>query len=217
MGDLEKIVEANGPIIEGWSRGMEPPMREIGDQVKYLILQYLPTTRIINQIGAAATAIEVMDYDPTSLVPSHMPGENPDETSAFGRIQRARMFADNLKFHIMPNTLHEMTQMVQKLGLIQLRKAGIKISSQTIAESWDIPNYGEFEGNTEIARFESEQEHDLEFAARMQAIGASVGLGQPPGGGANGKKPEGRPPSGGAAPALKSKDGGARSTITESK
>jgi len=107
--------------------------------------------------------------------------------------------------------------MVQKLGLIQLRKAGIKISSQTIAESWDIPNYGEFEGNTEIAKFESEQEHDLEFAARMQAIGASVGLGQPPGGGANGKKPEGRPPSGGAAPALKSKDGGARSTITESK
>ena len=219
MNDLEKLVEANGPIVEGMSRDMEPPMREIGDQVKYLILQYMNTTQIMNQIGAAATAIEVIDYDPTSLVPSHMPGESPDDPSNFSKIQRARIFADNLKFQIMPGTLHELTQMTMKLGLIQLRKAGVKISSQTIAEAWEIANYGEFEGDTEIEKFKSEQEDDIEFAARMQVIGAAAGL-TPPGAAnpAQGKKnPEGRPPSGQAAPQLKQKDGGTRSTITESK
>jgi hypothetical protein len=157
-----------------------------------------------------------MDYDPTSLIPSHIPGESPDQPSALNRIQRARIFASNLRFEIMPNTLHELSQMQMKLGLIQLKKAGVKICSQTIAEAWNISNYGEFEGATELERFHSEQEQDLEFAARMQAIGAAAGLGQPPGAAAPGKKPEGRPSTDAKPPELKSKEGGARSTISTS-
>jgi hypothetical protein len=112
-----------------------------------------------------------------------------------------------------------MTQMVMKLGLIQLKKAGVKIDSQTIAEAWQVANYGTIPGNTVMERFASEQEMDLQQMARMKAIADETGL-TPPGAAnpAAGKpNPEGRPPSGNAAPALKSKDGGARSTITESK
>jgi hypothetical protein len=105
--------------------------------------------------------------------------------------------------------------MVMKLGLIQLKKAGVKISSQTLAEAWSVPNYGSFAGNNEIEKWKSEQETDLEFAARMMAIKTALGGGEAAAAGA--PNAEGRPNSNTAAPELKQKDGGARSTITTSK
>ena len=222
MDELEKIMETQGPIVEDMSRSMEPPMRDLGVMVKYLVLQYYTTPRVMQIVGMDGVHPEVFDFDPASLVPSHLPGENPQMASASDKITRARVFADNLRFFILPNSLHEMTQMQMKLGLIQLRKATVKIDSQTIAEAWELPNYGTLEGNTIIERFQSEQEMDLEFAARMQQIAAAEGL-IPPGMNAPGaatapqKPQEGRPPSGQAAPKLVSKDGGARSTITESR
>lgn len=217
MDELEKIVEANGPIVEGMSRAMEPPMRDLGVMVKYLIMQYYTTPRIMQIVGPTGITPEVFDYDPTTIIPSHMPGEAPEGPSAYSPAQRARTFADNLRFMILPGTLHEMTQMVMKLGLIQLKKAGVIIDSQTIAEAWQIPNWGSIEGNTVIERYKSEKEMELEFAVRMKELGESLGAGQPPGAAAPGKNPEGRPSTNAAPPKLVSKEDGARSTITTSK
>lgn len=218
MDELNKVVEANGPIIESLSRSMEPPMRDLGVMIKYLIMQHLTTSRIMQYVGEDGVSREVFDYDPATVVPSHLPGEDPQSPSAQTQLQRARIFADNLRFFILPNSLHEMSQMVMKLGLIQLRKAGVGIDDQTIAEAWSIPNYGSIDGNTVRERWQHQQEEQLEFAARMQEIGAAAGLGAPPGAAGPGKPtPEGRPPSGSAPPSLKSKDGGTRSTIAESK
>lgn len=220
MDELEKVMEANGPIIELISRSMEPPMRDLGSMVKYLIMQYYTTARVMQYVGPDGVTPEVFDYDPTSLVPSHLPGENPDEgPSKSEPRQRARVFADNLRFFILPNSLHEMTQMVMKLGLIQLKKSGVMIDSQTIAEAWNVPNYGSIEGSTVIDRFKSEQEMQLAFAARMKELAVSLGL-VPPGAAspATGKQnPEGRPSTNAAPPSLQSKDGGTRSTIATSK
>jgi len=218
MNDLQDAMRASGPIVEDMSRSMEPPMRDLGVMVKYLILQYYTTPRIMQIVGADGVAPEVFDYDPSSIVPSHVAGEDPDRPSAQDRIQRAKTFADNLRFFITPGSLHELTQMVMKLGLIQLRKAGVKIDSQTIAESWAVPNYGDIPGNTVMERWKQEQEMDLEFAARMQQIAGAEGLQQPgaPGPGGQGN-PEGRPNSNTAPPQLKSKDNNTRSTITTSK
>jgi len=219
MDDIEKIVEANGPIVEDMSRSMEPPMRDLGVMVKYDIMQYYTTPRVMNIVGPDKVVTETFDYDPASLVPSHVPGEDPERPSNHNASQRARILADNLDFYIMPNTLHEIHQMTMKLGLIQLRKAQVKIDSQTIAEAWNVPNYGQIDGNTVLERFKQEQEDDLIFGARMKEVAEAIGLLQPgtPGQTAPGKKQEGRPPTGQNAPALKSKDGGARSTVTESK
>jgi len=219
MDDIEKIMEANGPIVEDMSRAMEAPMRDLGVMVKYDIMQYYTTPRVMRIVGDEGLE-EFMDYDPASLIPSHLPGESPEAPSNASPAQRARHLADNLEFYIMPNTLHEIHQMTMKLGLIQLRKAGIMIDSQTIAEAWNVPNWGKLDGNTVLERWQSEQQMQLEQAAKLQMIGAELGLGGPPGAAApaQGKhNPEGRPPSGQAAPRLVSKDSGARSTITESK
>jgi hypothetical protein len=220
MDELEKVVEANGPIIEDISRTMEPPMRDLGIMVKYLVMQYYTTARVMQVVGADSVTPEVFDYDPSSLVPSHAPGEDPSKgLSAMSARERAKVFADNLRFFILPNSLHEMSQMVMKLGLIQLKKAGVKIDSQTIAESWNIPNYGTIDGSTVMERFKNEQEMDLAFAAKMKELAGALGLlpQGPPGAGGPGAQPEGRPNANTAPPALKSKDNGARSTITTSK
>ena len=222
MDDLEKIVEANGPIIADISRSMEPPMRDLGVMVKYLITQWYTTPRAMQIVGAENIPPETFDYHPSKITPSHLSGEDPERPSTYSDRERARIFADNLRFLITPNSLHELSQMVMKLGLIQLKKAGAKISSETLAEAWSVPNYGTFGGSTEIEKWQNEQEQDLEFAARMKALAGAEGLLPPPGAGGPGGpgaggKPEGRPPSGQAAPALKQKDNGTRSTITESK
>jgi hypothetical protein len=219
MDELEKVMEANGPIVEDMSRAMEPPMRDLGVMLKYLVLQYYTTPRIMQIVGADGVAPEVFDYDPSSLVPSHLVGESPDHASPSSKIIRARTFADNLRFFILPNTLHEMQQMVMKLGLIQLKKSGVKIDSQTIAEAWAVANYGNIDGSTVLEKFQAEQEMDLVQAARMKAIAGAEGLlptappGAPKPGGGN---PEGRPNANTAPPKLEQRDGGTRSTITTS-
>jgi hypothetical protein len=217
MDELEKIMEANGPIIEDMSRSMEPSMRHLGDMVKYLILQYYTVPRVMQIVGADNITPEVFDYDPASLVPSHVAGEPVEQPSSHDKLKRARIFADNLRFFILPNSLHEMQQVQHKLALIQLRKAGVMIDSQTIGEAFNIPAYGVIDGSTVIERWQNEQKMQLAFAAEMQAIAGAAGVGQPPGGASAGKAPEGRPNANTAPGKIQSKDGGARSTITTSK
>lgn len=220
MDDMEKLMELVGPIIEDMSSSMEPPMSDLGEMVKYLILQYYTTPRVLKWVGADGIDPSVFDYDPTRVIPSHLAGENVEGKSTYSDQERARHLADNMTFTISPNTLHEITQMVMKLGLVQLKKAGVKISSETIARAWQIPNYGQFDGSTELEKFQSEQEQDIINMARAKQVADAVGLTPqaPPGAPKpNGAAPEGRPASMSAPPSLQSKDGGARATIATSK
>jgi hypothetical protein len=223
---IDKLMESGqGPIVQDISRDMEMPLQQLGNMTKYLILQYMTTNRIMQYVGEDGITAEIFDYDPESLVPSHMPGEvekfKSAEPSDTPRIIRARHFAENLRFMITPYSVHEITQMQKKLGMIQLKKAGVWISSKTIAETWNVPNYGDVGGNTEIERYWAEKELELEHAAKLKAIGeALLGGGAGAGGGvpgAGGGNPVGRPNTFTSPPALKTKDGGERSTIATSK
>lgn len=216
--NIEQILGNVGPIIEDMSRCMEPSMAQWGNLEKSLVCQYFDTTRVMQYVGPDGVPEGSFDYNPAELFPSHAPGEDPDKgESSYSRIDRAKIFSDNLMFTVEPHSVHELTQMTKKLGLIQLKKAGAKISSQTLAEAWEVPNYGGFGGSNEVERWEAEQEHELQFMARMKEEMAGLpGMQPPPGAAAPGKKPEGRPNSNSAAPALKSKDGGTRSTISTS-
>lgn len=235
--DLDKLMEAQGPIVKDISRTMERSMRDLGEMMKYLILQYYDSARVMRIVGEDGITPETFDYDPTSLIPSHMPGENPDAPSILNKVERARKFADALTFFITPNSLHAITQMTRQLLYLQLYRAQFPIDSRTVAEALDIPNYGNKpDGNTVHDRWKNEQEEKLEFASRMQQLKDTLpGLqppppaagGGPPGGapspmGAPGGQPpgkaqEGRPPTAHALPKIESKDHGMRSTIAESK
>jgi hypothetical protein len=218
--DMDKFSDAStGPIVQDISRDMEMPIQQVGEAVKYLILQYMTTRRIMQFVGEDGITPETFDYDPESLVPSHLPSEinlfRDGQGSGVSKLERARHFANNLRFSITPYSLHEITQMAKKLGLIQLKKAGIWISSQTIAEAWNVPNYGSVGGNTEMEKYWNEKIMEMEQMARLKQIMEGLGLGQP--GGKGGGAGPGRPSSFNQPPEVKNKDGGTRSTITTSK
>lgn len=216
--NIEQILGNVGPIIEDMSRCMEPSMAEWGNLEKYTVLQYFNTSRIMQYVGPDGIPEGSFDYQPDSVVPSHIAGESVDKgESSYSRMDRAKIFAGNLNFTVTPHSVHELTQMTQKLGLIQAKKSGAHISSQTIAESWNIHNYGHVKGSTEVEKWQNEQEEEIMFMARMKEVASGLpGMTGPPGAAAPGKNPEGRPSSGHAAPSLKSKDGGTRSTIATS-
>lgn len=261
--DLEKLTEIHGPIVDEMSRGMEPPMRDLGIMTKFDVMQYYNVPRIISYVGADGVTPVVVDYDPTKIYPSHMPGEfNMKKTgtrrvrsakgvdedvdiyefdhkgaeSQYPAMERAKFMARNLKFYILPNTLHELAQMSQKLALIQLKKSGVKIDSQTCADAFNVPNYGTLDGNTVLEKFASEAKMDLIQALQLKSLAAVIDTAAaqensgtpppvvppmdpvaPPGApGPGGAAPEGRPPTFAEPPQIVPKDGGTRSTISTS-
>ena len=100
----------------------------------------------------------------------------------------------------MPHSVHEITQMTYKLGLMQLRQRGAPISWATLMNSWDVANVGDPAGATEQERFWTEKEEEITRAARMQEIVMNLGIDHHlmPGGGPAGQSREnGSTPQGG--------------------
>lgn len=246
MDQIEALISANGPIVKDIARGMENSLGGVGHQVGFLILQYFTTSRLMQYVGPEAVtgegraaddetdssgqAIQIFDFDPNSIVPSHLPDDKPFDdnhnklNSKYSRLQRARWFAKNIRFFLMPHSVHEITQMTYRLLLLQLKQRGLPISDYTVMSACDVPDVVAPDGNSEQQRWQSEQEDKIVQAARAKQIVDSLGLappdpsagGGPPAPGRGPKKPNGRPPSAQSAPQIVSKDGGTRSTISES-
>ena len=125
---------------------------------------------------------------------------------------------------------------------LQLQRAGIPIDPWTLAELFDVPNFGKPPdgANNVIERWESWQrilaQIQMSIQMQQQLQMAQMGLmglgipGQGPGGaedpmqpkvgesqqGPGGGNQRGRPPTGQEAPHLEQKDQGTRTTISES-
>jgi len=228
MDQLEALIAAQGPIVKDMSRNMEISLGRLGRQVGWLEMQYMTTSRIMQWTGEETLQLGVFDYDPASIVPSHLPDENPHDEqenvkpSMYTRMQRAKWFAENVRFFLMPHSVHELTQMQYKLGLLQMRQRGAPVSWSTIMKSFDIANVGNADGNTEQEKFWSEKEEEIVKMARIQKILQTLGIEQGLGGGApGGEKPNGsgkhggRPPTAQKAPELVTKGDG-RPLVKES-
>ncbi len=236
--DLSKLMEAQGPIVKDMSRTMERSMRDLGEMMKYLILQYFDAARVMRIVGPDGITPQTFDFDPTSIVPSHLPGESVDIVSGSTKIERAQRFAKSLTFYITPNSLHTITQMERKLLYLQLYRTGFPIDSRTVAEALDIPNFGNKpDGNTVHDRWMNEQEMKLEVASRLALLKNILpGLQPPPMAGPPGGAPnpnqggvapvgpngpqEGRPPTAQVAPHLETRlngPAGPRTIVAESK
>ncbi len=231
MDQLEALIASQGPIVKDISLAIECGLSQVGSQVGWLILQNMTTSRLMQYAGAASLSMNVFDYDPASIIPSHLPGEQVHDENEVMRpskhtpLQRARWFGANVKFFVMPHSAHELTQSTLKLGWMQLKQRGAPISWNTIEKSWDVPNPGTVDGNTELEKYRAEQEDELRFKARMAVIlketGMDQGLADQMAGAGGGGKPNGsgkhggRPPTGQAMPQQKVKGDG-RPVVSES-
>lgn len=222
VDELEALINANGPRVKDMSRGMEFSVCRMANQIKFLIFQNMDTSRLIPYI-TEANVPEIFDYNPSSLVPSHMPGETPTDDhgavipSAVSRTQRARWMAENIPFTLTPHSIHELHQMTYRLMLMQLRQRGFHIAECDILESNDVPDVKRATGSTTQERFYDEMATDMQEKIKLAKIGAGEGIdpaailatfGLQP-------NPEGRPPTGQAAPELQQKGDG-RTVVSES-
>jgi hypothetical protein len=211
-GDLLKMA---GPIVRDISASMESPMADVLEMVKYQILQFMSTAEVMNYTGPDGVTTSTFDFDPNSIVPSHMPGEDKEGASKFSRMERAKNFARNLQLRLAPGGLHGLPQTQQKLLLLQGHRAGLQIPQRLIFERvFGLENY-------EALRKEwrEDKEWELEMAAKLKIEGASLLPGAGPTSPSGSPKGTGgRPPSGKKPPTAKTKGSaeGPRATITES-
>lgn len=223
----EKMLESIGPVGQGIAQRVEKANKSIGQRMKYLILQWFDTQRIMEYVGPENMAPETFDYKPNDLVPSHLPdemigGQFPETESKYNSLERARWFVKQIRLVSVPSTLLKVTQMQKQLMLLQLKKGGAPISWLTIMKSMDISNA---EGEQEESFKEEEKLAKLKMLAQIDLMQTMKKLGVDPqelnGGGGGDGKPHagGRPSSGQKPPKVKqkgAKGGDPRSTVTES-
>lgn len=208
VSDPEKLLDAEGPVVTGTSRSMERGLRDLGEMMKYLILQYMTTGRIIQYVGATGIAPETFDYAPDMAVPSHLPGEQTiDETgkpveSNVDIFTRAKTFAKNLRFFITPHSLHYIAQNKQRLNTLALIGKGVPIDPETLANLFDIANWGSIEGSTVKEKVFNWAKEQLTEKADIAKLEKALGLGATP-------EPAGKPgpkPGQGGRPATNAKN-----------
>lgn len=203
-GTIDKLMEMAGPLAQDMTRSMEQGQRDLGEMRRWLNFQFRTKRQLLHILGENGLSEEVYDYDPGNLIPSHMPDEDPEAgPSQFDQVQRAREFAGNFYYHVQPNSMARMQQMSYKLLLLQLQKLGFPIDPWTLAELFEIDNFG-----PPPAEAANIMERWVAWE-RMKA--ALAGVGQEGQGEQRGRKPSGK-----KAPQLKQKSGGTRSTITTS-
>ncbi|CAN5951049.1 unnamed protein product [Sphagnum jensenii] len=223
----DKMLESIGPVGKGIAARVEKANKAVGQRVKYLILQWFDTQRIMEYIGPEKIAPEIFDYKPNDLIPSHLPDELigsgfPETESQYTQLERARWFVKQIRLVSVPSTLLKVTQMQQQLLLLQLKKGGAPISWLTIFKAMDINNA---EQEITDSYKEQEQLEKMKLLAQIDLMQTMKKLGIDPaqlqGGEANSGKPHpgGRPPSNQKPPRAKmkgSKGGEPRNVVTTS-
>lgn len=233
---IDKIMEALGPLVRDQSRNMEEGIRAIGEMWKSDFFQFISARRRMELIGPDGLADEDFDYDPGTLIPTSSMMETIGdkygiqiEMEKIGTqdgvpyFQRARWHKDQFSFSVVPYSLHELNSITRKLFHLQLMRTGFPIDWWTLADLFDIKNFGEPPNFTDPESGESRPARtvmekyvlQLEIQQRVQAA-LQQGTG---GGGGKGGHGAGRPPTGQTPPVLEQKktEGGTRSTIRESK
>ena len=208
--NIDKALEPVGPIAKGIAAGMEAANAKIAYMLKFMVVQWYDTKRVIEYIGPDNITPEVYDFDPASMVPSHLPDEYvsnevqgiqiptvPSKPSAYKMIDRMRYLAQNIRLVHVPSTLLKMTQQAEQLKWMSLKFKNAPISWSTTLKKLGIDNYGEVPGNTEREKWVNEQIEDLKLKAAASQMAAELGL-QPepdkPGGGKGGRPPSGKKP-----------------------
>ena len=194
ISDPEKLLDAEGPTVMGTSRSMERGFRDLAEMLKFLIIQYMTTPRLMQYVGADGIAPEVFDYAPEMITPSHMPGEQVTDAlgnptaSTVTATERGRNFAKNLRTFTTPHSMHYIAQAQKKLNLLALLGKGVPIDPETLATEFDLPNWGSIDGSTIKEKVFNWAKEQLSEKADIMKLEAALGLLPPPG-----AEPQGKP------------------------
>ena len=203
---LEKIAEMAGPLSEDMTRSMERGMRDLGEFRRWLNFQFRTKKQRLQILGENGLTEQDYDFDPGTIIPSHLPDEDQSAgPSRYTAVERARQHAGNFYYHVVAGSMGRLQSMSNKLLLLQLQARGFPLDPWTLAELYEIDNFGAPpEGTKDImTRWIAWQHIQHELAAELQGM-------------VQGPETRGRPASGNLPPRIRQKEGGTRSTISQS-
>ena len=140
---LDKMLENLGPMAKGIAVNMWMANSKHANMLKYNIAQYFTTDDLMNIMGPEGVGIETFDNDPTSLVPSHLPGELTEMPSRHDKLQRVKWFCDRLKVTSTPAQLLNVTHQQERMLYMMFLQKGLPIPMETIMEKLGIDGYAE--------------------------------------------------------------------------
>lgn len=215
---IEKLAEMAGPIATDMSRNMEASLRDLGELWKCMFFEFYNARKRWQILGRDGVTREDFDFDPSTLVPSNI--DLPVVGRGGTRSERARVHMRNFHFSIVPNSIYQMTQSTRRLLLLQLARMAMPIPPEYLLEQFDIPNPRKMIDEFWAYKMEEAQKMTaIQIAAMAMSPMGMAGMAMQQGlqgGGGPGQQGAGRPPTGQEPPHVEQKDGGTRSTISES-
>lgn len=139
---IEKLFQMAGVIAQDMARSDEKSVAELGSMWRPLAFQWYTRARRYQLLGPDGETKEDYDYEPGSLVPSHMPNEEKNNRSKFTHLERAKHHQNNFFYEIQPGQVYNTTNLTRQLTLFQASKAGVPIDPWTFAEVMNLQNFG---------------------------------------------------------------------------
>jgi hypothetical protein len=223
---IQKYYDSLTPELRMEGRYLEAFMRDIAEMVKCNIFQYESKARRILLLGDAGKTLSDFDYDPDTLVPA-MASTDKDYIAELdknkSRDERALYFHKLFTFSVAPNSILALHAQEEKMMYLQLSRQGY-MDFWTLMDMLEIPNVGspppiplpvrdwvptKDPATGVIMPPPMEIRVPTNITERLLAQ-QQMGIGQV-------ASPAGRKASGEAPPHLEEKDGGARTTVSESK
>jgi len=161
----DRLMEALGPIVKDQSRNMEYSVTDNGEMWKSCAFQFYTAKRRWEILGLDGLTNEDMDSDPGSMIPDGQKGgyqgskqngtfvfnydpdllvpRNIDQLrGSLSRFARARRHMQNFSYAVQPYSLHELNSITKKMAMLQLQRGGQPVDWWTMAEVWDMKNFG---------------------------------------------------------------------------
>lgn len=232
---IEHILSSKGDMMLDRGKRMEAAWLQLGYMLNMLFAQFDSLPRRRRNGGSDSSSPADIDADPGTMIPSHLPGEDPKlGPSKFSRLMRTRFYMQQMKFRVEPNTAYGFSNTEEKLSYELLRQRGFILPMDEEAKIFRFKNFGKFPGRTWIEKFASQMKYmattqgvagatgqiaatltqaasALGHLAQILGAGGQGGGGQDSGGGMEGRKPTMAEP-----PEQVSKDGGTRQSISTS-
>lgn len=147
---LDKLQEIAGPVVEDISRSMEQPLTQMGEMVKSMFYQFYPDQRKMAILGADGKQ-QYFSFDRKMLIPDGFADKerwNGVEFLVPRNMERARLARSECVLQIVPGSLHQITQIKDKMFMLALWRDGrFPIDPQTLAERFEMTQFGELPGS----------------------------------------------------------------------
>lgn len=165
---FEKFLQLSGPLTTFVALNIEASLMEVGEQVKFLLMQFCTAPKRYHLIGKKGLTKEDFDYDPGNMIPS---GNSIFPTTLN---ERARQYGRRFTYRIMAGSAYQLTDVQRQMMILQLWRdpKNFPISPWTVAEAFGIKIGTPPEDlRTELELWEWWQRKQAEVGIDLQAQG----------------------------------------------